>query len=785
MPLWRRLLARRSLIPFVGSTIYALAAAYQGGSSVDGGSSGFDLIGFFTACSALFLAVHAAFRVRMPAALAEWGAALIVASLAGEPGASWGEVAGSVGALVACFAAARAMSAVEGASSLASAASTSAWQVARSDSLAITGGLVFAWGMAVYVHAAAALGSDSLSAQYSRPLATFFGVVGGGVLFLACLRAGAARQFELGVAERFRASAALLSAGVALSCIIAMSALGPSDRAVRTGIGSAAVLVVAVSMHGDPVAIARMARVGVVLSFLLGPLVLIASLMAIDRPLSASWVVCCSGVLAALGGVVAPGMARGLRPARGAWLDAIAKAEEALLREEPVDALGGVLMALREPAGPSARSPELWTFDPMRVLRIDAAGYARSREEVLLAELITVASQEREAVLRTNVLEALEVRRPDLRPVLRWMEDRDALACAVVVRAGEPEGLLVLPRGSRSEAMSLEEVLALRRLAERLGAACHAESATARARARERELAGSAEDAEEKAARLEHAAEVDAARHVRATTRLARPATVGIYSANARLAYDALERRAKAGAPQVVVARSGVDPVPYLARAHLSGARKTGPFVLVDGTGAREHDMARWTDPVASPLSLADGGVLVLVDGACLPGEVQRLLARALSEKRAPWERAEPLDIAIVLTTVPPPSELVDSGMLDPSLASRFGDALENAVLLPLIRERPEDMRAIVTDRLAREGMRVMGSPVGLEDGAYARLVEYPFLGEDAEVATLVRQLVARCAADNRRLVVRAADIDALGLDFVDEAAQARNLPGGRGIRLV
>ena len=69
-------------------------------------------------------------------------------------------------------------------------------------------------------------------------------------------------------------------------------------------------------------------------------------------------------------------------------------------------------------------------------------------------------------------------------------------------------------------------------------------------------------------------------------------------------------------------------------------------------------------------------------------------------------------------------------------------------------------MRAILTDRLAREGLRVKGTPLGIDDSAYGRLVEHPFEGEDAELASIVQRLVASCEGD----VIRAADVDRLHL---------------------
>jgi hypothetical protein len=251
-------------------------------------------------------------------------------------------------------------------------------------------------------------------------------------------------------------------------------------------------------------------------------------------------------------------------------------------------------------------------------------------------------------------------------------------------------------------------------------------------------------------------------RHSLAATRLARPVTVGGYSAGSRMALEALERRTAIGAPIAVVAPRGVDAIPYLARAHLAGARRGAPLVLVDSTSAQEHDIARWSDPRLSPLALADRGMLVLLDGAALPPDVQQLVARAVAEKRVPWDRPQPLDVQLAFTAVLRPEQLVAEARLDPSLALRLADTRTSVVVLPRLCDRVEDLRAILTDRLAREGLGVLGRPVGIEQPAYARLIEHPFPGEDAELAVIVQRLVARCRGD----VVRVADVDALRLSL-------------------
>ncbi len=316
--------------------------------------------------------------------------------------------------------------------------------------------------------------------------------------------------------------------------------------------------------------------------------------------------------------------------------------------------------------------------------------------------------------------------------------------------------------------MTLEEVRAFKRVADRLATACRARGTQTRMLERVRLSAVRATEAEARVEKLVHDRLLDGHRNALAAARLARPATVGVYSATSRGVLEALERRTAVGAPIVVVAPSGADPVPYLARAHLAGIRATEPLVLVDATSAREHDPARWLDRSLSPLALADRGTLVLLDGAALPSDIQQLVARACGASRAPWDG--PLDVQLVLTMPSLPGDLASSphapAALDPALLSRLGDALASPVRLPRLRDRPEDLRAILTDRLAREGLRMRGRPVGIDHAGYARLVDYEFPGEDAELIAIAQRLVSRCEGD----VVRAADVDALWL--VDEAAE-------------
>lgn len=602
-------------------------------------------------------------------------------------------------------------------------------------------------------------------------------------VFVAAIASGEMfrRRLQLGVRARILLVLSCIVLGLVVAIVMGrLVPSGFSDVVLRGAVAPAALAATLVALRADELAVARASRLVTVVAVLGGGLVLLGVDFAIRQPFDAGLIVGLFGMLTLGAGAFAHRLADGLRPERGVWLEAIARAEDALMRDGSEEAVREALVRLRAPAGPNASSPELWSFDPVRFLRVDAAGYAHESEGTFPADVVRFASDEPQATLRAEVLRELEVRRPDVRPVLRWLADRAAMAVVVVTDSGEARGLLVIPEGNRADAMTLEEVIALKRLADRFSGIAAFRAALVRGLERERALGARIEQVEDRLGQLEHASAREAARHERATLRHARPATVGLYAASSRLAYEALEARTRVGAPFVVEHPSGVDPVPYIARAHLSGSRAKGALVLVDGTAAREHERERWIDPVASPLALADGGLLLLVDGAVLPADVQRLVAQALAEKRAPWERAEPLDVVVALTTVTSAHDLVESGRLEAPLVSRLGDALHAPIRLPGLAERAEDIRALLTDRLAREGLRVRGEPVALSDAALARLIEHPFPGDETELASIVQRLVA--SASGSRILPE--DVEALHLPTA-EASEAELGPNVPRIRLV
>ena len=712
------------------------------------------------------------------------GLSVAVATAALSTRPFWAAFARELGTLVAMLAALRAIQRIDAEVGLAAKATEAASQPGFSPRALYRAGVAavtLAWGAPALFDGLALFGviGEATASSGAPVVAAGCGAVALFALGATALLIGGARRLELAVPPRALACAGAAGAGLTIGVTLALTSVVPADAAAALGGAIASALIVRLAGTRDALGLARRGRRALTLVLFGGPVAALAAIAVESRAYGGSGVALTLAAVALLVGAISQKLEEPLLPVKGILLDALAEARNAAGEREARTAMAHALVRIREASavglGPTASpSPELWLLHPTRVITVDAAGYLQERVTALPDGIFDVALGEPDGTLRTSVLRALEVRRADLRPILSWLEQRDALFPTVIPDSEDPDGLLIVPAGTRTEELTLEEVRAAKLLADAFVAVSQATSARERHRERERELQHRIDTLDDEAARLRHTIELEAGRHALAATRLARPATVGIYSAAARMAYDALERRVSHEAPTMLVARAGIDPVPYVARAHLSGTRKSGPLVVVDGTASREHDVDRWNDEETSPLALADRGLLFLVDGAALPREVQVLVARTITQRRAPWERASPLDIAVALSATKTLEELIESGLLAPELAARFDGG--EPIILPRLRDRAEDLHSIVADRLAREGLRVHGRPIGIDHAAFSRLVEYPFDGEDAEVASIVTRLVARAQGD----VIRAADVDALGLLHVDEAEPPKWPEGAR-----
>lgn len=691
-----------------------------------------------------------------PVALTLWGFALVLASVAGRAPDLVEDFFGGIAALGSSVTAARAIANVRGRTGVADSLPPAP------RSLLVGTVLLLALMFGVALAASVRLLRDPAASPWDPLPHDAHAVAAGGALALLTAYAWETlrtwrRVLEAG--DRSLTALGSIVAVVVVAVFLLVLGQGAPDRVLRIAVGAAALIVTFVTTEGDAVTHARRGRRAITLLLFGGPVVLLGGLAA-EGPGRSFPALLVTATLALLIGSIVSLLEAPLRRAEGRLMDAVERAELALVRADPETSMRDALTALRTFAGPGAQSPELWSLSPPRVLTIDGAGYPHERIAPLPQHLIDVALGELEATVRTELLEVLVVRRPDLRPLARWLDERGALSGTLITREGEVEGVLVLPRGARQEPMALEEVRAVKRLADAFSGASAARGALTRSLEREQAATKRADDIEDVLLSQERNVRMASERDRLVTARLAEEAMGGPYSPSARVAFDAIERRVRLGAPLVVVAPNGSLALSYLARAHLAGPRGTMPFVVVDGAKTGEHDAARWANASDSPLALAERGVLVVADAARLPEAVQQLLGDALAQRRAPWEGAGALDVSLQLLSAGDKANV--RAALDPALAARLDDALTHLVEWPHLRERGEDLRSLVLAGLAREGVRTRGAPLGIEDAAFEELANYAYPGEDAELGSIVRRLALAAKGD----VVTLGDVRSLGLLF-------------------
>jgi hypothetical protein len=596
---------------------------------------------------------------------------------------------------------------------------------------------------------------------------------------LAAWRAKRLRRFDLGATERL--SAALTATWVAIVVGGTASLLGfaPMSQVLAASALCAAFAATAACLARDPTHVARAQRTVVAVTILGAPVGFFAASAAYQVPragIPIALVSLASGIAIGLAGRA---VARPLAPEQSRWIDAIENAIGAALRSEPEAALTSALAALRQAFGPAANTPELFRVDPAALLSVDRAGYPHTEPgttaPLLLYEL---AEGEPERTMRTEVLETLEVRRPDIRPALEWLRGRGAMSFTLMNDEEGPLGALVLPTGSRTHPLTLEEVRALRTLCDRLTALLSVSSSLARAREREAASEKVALREGERAAHLEHMVLSGAGRNEALARRAAQRVLVAPYSAASRLALEELERLGKAGSPVGLLAPPGVDPVPYAAFVHGAGPQKAGPFVVVDAAGPDEQNALSWEDPKLSPLCLAEGGTLFISSVAALALTTQIFLAESLAQKRSPAGHTAPLDLTLVVSVPATVDSLVASGKLHPGLADALGD---RAVPLPPLSARADDLHALFLDRLARIGIRLKGRPLGADPRALARLVEHGWPGNEVELDDVLTRAVA--IADGE--LVTNAHLDQIGFVAAPLPARRSLRPSNPGLRPV
>ncbi len=554
-----------------------------------------------------------------------------------------------------------------------------------------------------------------------------------GVLVVTAITEHGRRRIELGAGERLRAFLGLAGTILVVAVLGSALRLARAEQLLPAAAAVAGGAAAAVCNAGKPERLGRtLALVLSVATFSILP-ALATGVLARTIPERAADLAIAGALVAALGALVAPLVAARLAPRTEPWADAFRAATRSAMTPEPGAAVERALSELAGLGRGKVRSPSVYRFDPETHIQVDAGGYARTEAATVPRSLAAFAAEEPHGVLRREVLDSVAVRRPEVRGALDWMKDRQLSAVAVLGDLDHPVGVFAVPHGEHDGALVHAEVLALRELADRLGAAIAAGAALDRSLAREAAHRQAAGDLDERKKKLESDLERERKKSLALARTLASRVTRLTLSPAARVTLDAIERVAKQGQPLALLVPPGVDPLPYVAVFHLASER-TGALFVLDGRSRELADLELWRHPDDSPVALARGGTLVIVSPQAMPRLVQAYLGAALDER---------LGLALVVPRTI--DALVAAEAIDERLADAVGD---RAVAVPPLADRSEDLRPTAIDILTRVGLAVRSRPLGIESAALALLAEHDFPANDVELEAVLVRAAVECSGD-------------------------------------
>lgn len=602
---------------------------------------------------------------------------------------------------------------------------------------------------------------DPLTLDYATTAAGIGSLL---VLIAAAWRVRVMRELELGVADRAEGAVALSVTALSVAIPVAAIDIAPPDRVLPAALIVASLGCCWTVLAPDPAQVSVTLR-GTIAVMLLGvPAALMAALFAEQAPTRAGLVALVGCACSIVAGLIARNVARPLGPEQSRWLSSISEANQNALDPEPNSAIAAALRSLKKTSRSPTAVPQLWRLDPPSVISVDVAGYLHEDDAEVPEALCALGLDEPERTLRAETLAALQVRRPEVRPLLSWFEVRGAFCATIVMDDEGPTGFLLLPRGERSARLTLEEARAARTLADRLSSLFSITSALARSRKRELEAQRSAEHWQEEYDKAKRVLDDHGERHREIARTLAHPLLATAFSPGVRLCMTELEHRAKRAGPVFFVAPTGVDADAWAAYCHLQSPRAGGPFLVLDGAAEARQPPARWHTESTSPIALSRGGSLFVRDLHLLPADIQLALLELLTE-RPPLHPAD----------MPPPRLIASAPVTTTLLTQRgvlqkaFEPVLSKAELqLPTLQERAEDLRALILDAISRAGH----GPEGVERSALQLLMDHPWPGNEREL----RDLVERAGALEQGPLltvesVRSAGLEASNLDGVIAAA--------------
>jgi transcriptional regulator with GAF, ATPase, and Fis domain len=362
-----------------------------------------------------------------------------------------------------------------------------------------------------------------------------------------------------------------------------------------------------------------------------------------------------------------------------------------------------------------------------------------------------------------RILSVVELREREEHEAAAWMTDQRLALLLPLAARGRLEGVLVLGEAPGGHVFDSEEVDTLAALANRVAISL------ANARAYER-----IQDLEARTRQENQALREELELHP------GFPEIVG-HSSRMLAVFRAIEQVASADTTVLLLGETGTGKELVARAIHVRSARRDRPLVKVNcaaipgGLIESElfgHERGAFTDATArrrGRFELAQGGTILLDEIGELPLAVQAKLLRVVQERE--FERVGGRETLRVEARV---LAATNRDLRAEVAAGRFREDLffrlhVFPIVLPPLRERPEDIAPLVRHFIARWNTKLDRRAVDLTPESWAELERYAWPGNVRELENVMERAMVLC--DGQLLTIPPLDQTA----YSDRGVEERN----------
>jgi two-component system nitrogen regulation response regulator GlnG len=233
-------------------------------------------------------------------------------------------------------------------------------------------------------------------------------------------------------------------------------------------------------------------------------------------------------------------------------------------------------------------------------------------------------------------------------------------------------------------------------------------------------------------------------------------------SAAMRAVIAAVDEYADGEAPVLICGEHGTGRELVARVLHQHGPRTGARFIAVRPTFEDAPSSTRFEpdaikddacERARRALRSASGGTLLVKDVSDLSGPSQRTLKRAIRDRRATREGGEVFDVQVVATADLDLECAVDASIVSRELYELFRP---RRIEVPPLRDRLDDLPVLLERWIKHYAAEVARIKPTVSSRAIARLAEYPWPGNVAELKSIARRLVVRVM----RSKIEAGDVD-------------------------